>query len=87
MIYGRQLCPQSLASMSAWGSFSGNHKKLTGPQIPEKGAPLGDMEFDKQRVQVPTNLQLGWLGACSYQLMTVPHFPSRAKQSSAALIS
>lgn len=71
MIYGRQLCPQSPASVSAWGSFRGKHKKLSGPQIPEKGAPSGGIKFDKQRLQMPTDLQLGWLRARSFQLMTV----------------
>jgi hypothetical protein len=63
VIYGRQLCPQSLASERAPGPF------------PEKGAPLGGLEFDKERLQVPTYLQLGRLSAGSVQPMTVPHSP------------
>lgn len=70
MIYGRQLCPQSLASERAPGSF------------PEKDAPLGGLEFDKQKLQLPTYLQLGQLRAGSVQPMTVPHYPAEPAELS-----
>lgn len=48
------------------GLFQWKHKKLSGPQVWEKGAPSGGIKFDKQRLQVPANLQLGWLGTRSF---------------------
>lgn len=60
----------SLATERAPGSF------------PENGAPLGGLEFDKQRLQVPTYLQLGRLRAGSLQPMTVPHSPAEPAELS-----